>query len=245
MRAELDNNIARGLNIQTALRYTSSLLVITGDQTLADGMPMMLGFDPTNTGRNINLYTPAVVNNGAVYHKLLHFGTGTGQLTIKSPAAAILGVMNPGDSADLFYVNGGWLVFIDSGASAAPGNANKAIISVYTTLAGLVNTQVIAVAIPYNFTLTSVGFRVRTPATTAAKLATLTGQVNGVTVTGGVISLTSANATPTNTLVAGTAITAGGAGTAGQTVGVAVSAVTAFAEGDGCVEFGVTRANAA
>jgi hypothetical protein len=53
-----------------------------------------------------------------------------------------------------------------------------------------------------------------------------------------VVSLTSANCTPTGTLVAGTAITANnGTTTAGQTVEVAVSAVTAFVEGDGYVEF--------
>jgi hypothetical protein len=240
MRSTLDDNVARGLQIATALRYGVSLLTITGDQTLADGMPMALGFDPTNTGRNITLYTPTVVNAGIVYHKLFHFGTGTGQLTIKSPAAAILAVMDPGSSADCFYINGAWQIFIDLG-NAVTNNANKVIIPLYTTLIGLVNTQVLAVTIPWNFTLTSLGFRVRTPVTTGAKLATLTAQVNGTPVTGGVLSLTSAAATPTNTLVAGTAITALNTGTAGQNVGALVSAVTAFAEGDGYVEFGLTR----
>lgn len=240
MRTTLDDNVARGLSIATALRYGVSLLAITADQTLADGMPMALGFDPTNTGRNINLYTPAVANNGVVYHKLFHYGTGTGQLTIKSPGAVTLGVMDPGSSADIFYVNGAWMVFIDLGALGT-NNSNKVIIPLFTKLIDLVNTQIIAVTVPWNFTLTSLGFRVRTPATTAAKLATLTAQVNGVAVTGGVLSLTSANTTPTNTLVASTAITAGNTGTAGQNVGALISAVTAFAEGDGYIEFGLTR----
>lgn len=240
MRSDLDRNIARGLQIATALQYGAGLLAISADQTLTTDMPYLLGYDPANTTRALTLYTPTAP---MVVHRILHYGTGTGQLTIKSPAAATLATLDPGSMAECVYVNAsvGWLVFVDTGASAARGNAAKIIIPLYTKLADLVNTNVLAVAVPYNFILTSVGFRVRTPATTAAKLATLTAQVNGVAVTGGVISLTSANATPTNTLVAGTAITAGNTGTAAQTVGVAASAVTAFVEGDGYVEFGLTN----
>lgn len=103
---------------------------------------------------------------------------------------------------------------------------------------GLANSQTRKVAIPTGFVVTAVGVRVGTPVTTGAKAATLTTQINGVACTGGVVSMTSANMTPTGALVAGTAITAlNGTTTAGQTLEVAVSSVTAFVEGDGYVEF--------
>lgn len=94
-------------------------------------------------------------------------------------------------------------------------------------------------AIPYNFTLISTLFRVLKPATTAAKAVTLTPIIAATPVTGGVIALTSANATPANATVAGTAVTANNTGTAGQVLGVTASLVTAFAEGDGVIEFTV------
>jgi hypothetical protein len=100
---------------------------------------------------------------------------------------------------------------------------------------------VIAAAVPFDFTLNSVLVRDRVAVTTAAKAATLTAQVNGVSCTGGVISMTSAGQTPSGATQTGTAITALNTGTAGQTVGVLASAVTTFVEGDGYLEFNLTN----
>lgn len=133
----------------------------------------------------------------------------------------------------------------DSGggsANASTGvNANSAKI-VYSipldSMATLANSQVYKLAIPHAFTVLSVTFRATNPITTGAKAATLTGQVNGVAMTGGVIAVAGAYAT--GATQAGTAITAGNTGTAGQTVEVAVSAVTTFTEGSGFVEVVVT-----
>src|SRR4051812_8193944 len=119
------------------------------------------------------------------------------------------------------------------------------VVIIPLTLVSLVNAQVRKLLVPYAFVLSAVGFRVGSPATTAAKLATLTAQINGTAVTGGVVSLTSANCTPAGAAVAGTAITANNSTTtAGQTVEVAVSGVTAFVEGDGYVEFTVLPTSA-
>lgn len=113
-------------------------------------------------------------------------------------------------------------------------------ITIGVQLSTLANAQVRKIALPYAFTVTAAGFRVGNPATTAAKLATATTQINGTAVTGGVISLTSANATPAGTLVAGTAITGLNSTFApGSTLEVAISSVTAFVEGDGWFEFTV------
>lgn len=98
---------------------------------------------------------------------------------------------------------------------------------------------VFAKKIPYNFTLLSTAFRVLKAATTAAKAATLTPIIAATPVTGGVLALTSANMTPINNVVAGTAVTAGATGNAGDALGVTASAVTAFVEGDGVIEFTV------
>lgn len=112
-------------------------------------------------------------------------------------------------------------------------------------LTGLANAQVWKVAIPYNFVVTAALFRVGVAVTTGAKAATLTVQVNGVAVTGGVMALTSANCTPCGAAVAATAITAAnGSGAVGQTVEVAVSSVTAFVEGSGYVELTILPTSA-
>lgn len=119
------------------------------------------------------------------------------------------------------------------------------VVIIPMTLVSLVNAQVRKLLVPYAFVVTAAQFRVGSPATTAAKLATLTVQVNGVAVTGGVIALTSANCTPAGAAVASTAITANNATTVpNSTVEVAVSGVTAFVEGDGYVELTVLPTSA-
>lgn len=71
------------------------------------------------------------------------------------------------------------------------------------------------------------------PVTTAAKLATLNLEINATNVTGGLIALTSANATPQGKVIQGTPITALGTITRNDTLSIEASAVTAFAEGTG------------
>jgi hypothetical protein len=86
--------------------------------------------------------------------------------------------------------------------------------------------------------VTAAQVRVGKPADHGAKAATMTVQINGTAVTGGVITLTSANTATSGAAVASTAITAlNGTQTPNLTVEVAVSGVTAFVEGDGYVEF--------
>lgn len=114
-----------------------------------------------------------------------------------------------------------------------------------SSLAGLINAQVRKVALPFNFVVQSALCRADNPPTTAAKLATLTLQINGVAMTGGVMALTTANMTPAGTAVAATAITGANGSTAvGQTLEIAVSGVTAFVEGDAHVEVTVLPTSA-
>jgi hypothetical protein len=64
-------------------------------------------------------------------------------------------------------------------------------------------------------------------------LASLNLEINAVNLTGGVISLTSANCTPLGAVIAGTAITANNTFGATDTISVEASSVTAFVEGEG------------
>lgn len=237
MRDRLDENRIRKAVFETGNYYTAETLAISANVTLVEGGPAIVALDPGNSARNVVLYTPAAT---ALVQDLeiINISTGTGVLTVQqSDAATSMGTLSPGQRGWLYWNPklAAWQMYTGT-ALGKNTVASQQVQSLYTTLALLTNTDVIEQAIPFAFTLLSIGVRIKRPATTAAKAATLTAQVNGVSVTGGVVSLTSANATPTGALVAGTAITAGNTGTAGQTAGAVVSAVTAFLEGDGYLE---------
>ena len=241
MRSNIDSSRVRGAIQETAQLFLPETIAISADVTLAAGLPMVLAFDPASTGRNIILYTPTVTAL-AHKHEIFNISAGTGVLTIRDPANAnTLGLVQPGGKAEVYWnpKAAAWTVFSQLAGNATQSTASRQVLQQYTTLAGIANSQVLSMAVPFNFTLLSVGFRTKIVASTASKLATLTAQVNGVSVTGGVISLTTANQNTSGGLTAGTTITAGNAGTAGQTVGVLASAVTAFVEGDGYVEYTV------
>jgi hypothetical protein len=111
----------------------------------------------------------------------------------------------------------------------------KTTLTIPVDLASLINAQVIEVLPGFAGRILSAQFITAKPATTGAKAATLTASIAGVGVTGGAMALTSANQTPQGARLAATAITALNAFTAAQSVGVLVSAVTAFVEGQGAV----------
>lgn len=239
MRNRIEDSILRKPQFETDLRFSWEQLAIAANFTHADGGPGYLALDPASTGRNFLTYTPSVTGIARKY-EIFNISTGTGALTIKAKdGATTIGTLNPGEVGTLFWLPSAtdWKFKKSVFGDTASDVVAQSTISLYTKLADLANADVIAAKVPFNFKLVSIGLRVRHAATTAAKAATLTAQISAIACTGGVITLTSANATPSNTLVAGTNITALNVGTAGQTVEAAVSAVTAFAEGDGYVEF--------
>jgi hypothetical protein len=245
-RVNLENNRARGLVIESAMLFNSEVLAISAALTLVAGLPHAIMLDPASTGRTITLYTPAVTS--LVHrHELWNISTGTGVLTlVQVDGTTQVALVPPGQRVELYWNPKLllWQGYVqNSGQANNQSVAAQQTIQQYTTLAALANAQVMSLALPYAFKLVSVGFRTRVVASTAAKAATLTGQVNGVSVTGGVVSLTTANQNTSGGLTAGTSVTAGNTGTAGQTVGVVVSGVTAFVEGDGFVEYVVTNTN--
>jgi hypothetical protein len=126
------------------------------------------------------------------------------------------------------------------GTTIAADIATQLITISVAALSALANGQTLSIDPGFAGKLLAVNFRVgASPASTAAKAATLTAECNGVNVTGGVVSLTTAACSTAGAQVAGSAITAGNTFTAAQPIGVAVSGVTAFVEGGGQIELSV------
>lgn len=106
-------------------------------------------------------------------------------------------------------------------------------------LSAIADTNKFGVTVPFAFKLLSTAIKAQKPATTGSKGTTLTPEIAGTPTTGGVLTLTSLNQTPTNTTTAGTSVSAANVGTAGQVLAVLASSTTAFVEGYSSVEFTV------
>lgn len=85
----------------------------------------------------------------------------------------------------------------------------------------------------------SVSFVVTDPVTTGSKAADLNLEINTTNVTGGVVAITSATATPLGKVIAGTAVTAANVFDDNDTISVEAANVTAFSEGAGVLQIQV------
>ncbi len=108
-------------------------------------------------------------------------------------------------------------------------------ISIPVRLAGVTaNGDYITNYVPgYAFRVLGVDFAVTEAVTTASRRADFNLEIGTTNVTGGVVSVTSAAATPQGTVIAGTAVTAANVGTATDAISVESASVTAHAEGAG------------
>ncbi len=126
-----------------------------------------------------------------------------------------------------------------SGGTAAPttgvsSTLGAAVLTIPVTMSALANSQVYQVMPGFAGKLIGINFRTTVAITTGGKAATLQAQAAGVSVTGGVVTLSGAYTLGNG--VNGTAITAGTQTFAnGSTVGFTVSGVTTFSEGSGIV----------
>ena len=91
-------------------------------------------------------------------------------------------------------------------------------------------------------TIEYIQFAVTVAVTTAAKLASLNVEIETTDLTGGVVALTSANATPLGKVIAGSDITGNNTLTRASKISVEASAVTAFAEGAGVLSIRIRKA---
>jgi len=87
----------------------------------------------------------------------------------------------------------------------------------------------------FAFRILSLDWVQANPVTTASRLASLNAEIGTTDVTGGVIALTSALATPMGKIINGSAISGNNVGTATDKISIEASAVTAFAEGSGTI----------
>ena len=101
----------------------------------------------------------------------------------------------------------------------------------------LISAGAITQGVPFAFTVVSALWRTNKPATTASKGATVTLSTSAGAVTGGVMTLTSANQNTQGGTQAASAISGANAtAPAGGTIILTPSAVTTFVEGDGWCE---------
>ena len=85
----------------------------------------------------------------------------------------------------------------------------------------------------FNGRVKKVEFATTVPVTTAAKRADFNLEIGTTNLTGGVVSVTSAAATPLGAIIAGTAVTGANAFKSTDTISVEAASVTAHAEGAG------------
>jgi len=118
------------------------------------------------------------------------------------------------------------------------GTNTKSVLSFPVTLANITGTMDVVTNYIAGFagSITKFSFIVTTPVTTASKAATLNLEIGTTNLTGGVLSLTSANCTPLGAVVDATAITANNTFTSTDSISVEASSVTAFTEGAGVLE---------
>ena len=114
------------------------------------------------------------------------------------------------------------------------GQEEIVYVSSAVTLASIADGDVITTYTPgFAGRIIDWDFVTDVPVTTADKASTLNLEVGTTDVTGGTISLTSAACTPQGAIISGTAITAGGAFGASDTISVEASSTTTFIEGTG------------
>ena len=131
-----------------------------------------------------------------------------------------------------------------SGGTASPTTGVDSTAATQTflvpvTMASLANSQTFAIDPGFAGKVTGISYRNTAPVTTDSKAATIQANANGSGCTGGAISLVGKYAV--GAAQAGTAITAANTFTAAQTIGFAVSSVTAFSEGEGVIELTVAN----
>jgi hypothetical protein len=125
-------------------------------------------------------------------------------------------------------------------SAVAPG-VGQFFLPFYLALASVVNNTDLATAAPFTFKgrIIALDFITHAKVTTTAKAATLTPKIvksgTATAVTGGVLALTSALATPEGTVIQATPITALNSFNRGDGLTLSWTAVTAFSEGTGLI----------
>lgn len=203
--ADLDNTSASGTPTQTLALFD----VAAGDVVRCVGSRVLTAFsDTADSGQNsltLELGDGNDVNRFLVSQQLNENGT---EVMAKAGGGATLAQNNSG--------------------------AGISVISIPLILPSLATGDVLTEYTPgFPFEILGVDFRVTKAVSTASKAATLNLEIGTTNLTGGVVSLTSANCTPLGAAVAGTSVTAGNTGSSTDSISVEASSVTTFVEGEG------------
>jgi hypothetical protein len=119
--------------------------------------------------------------------------------------------------------------------------SDKATLAFPITLVDVTGSADVVTAYPLNFAGRITGFRFVTDhaVTTGGKTVAFNLEVNSTNLTGGIVTLTSATATPKGKIIEATTITANNGFNAGDTLSVEATVTVAFAEGTGTFEVDV------
>lgn len=204
-----------------------------------------------NTFGKIDTVLVAAVANAATFDVAYPAGTVQGSyqngLYKSANSYMIVNGNDRWDSSKFSVSFGASLITVtnSTGAALAAGSAISIqldlqdgnlieILSFPVTLASVSAADVVTnYPLGFDGTIESFAYLAGAPATTAAKLASFNLEINATDVTGGVIALTTALATPLGKITQSTPITALNAFTAADTLSIEASAVTAFVEGNG------------
>jgi hypothetical protein len=132
-----------------------------------------------------------------------------------------------------------------TGAGAAANNtleggAGRMVVPLRVNLVELTTGDLLTAYTPgFAGKVVSVAYAVATAATTTGKAATVTPKIGSTALSGGVLALTTTNASGKGTVVASTAISGANTFTNSDTLSITASAVTAFAEGAGWLLLGL------
>lgn len=115
-------------------------------------------------------------------------------------------------------------------------NAGRVIVPFWISLPTIADGDLITNYTPgFAGKVLSIDFITDVAVTTAAKTTALHCEIGAVATTGGVLTITSAAATPKGAEIAGTAITAANSFTAAETLSLVAASTTTFVEGTGWV----------
>jgi len=192
----------------------------------------------------INVLVTGISGNLVVF-SFQHYPTDSAAGTIAAGASVVVGGRLPltGTIPGQITDNTGGIASStlsgQTGIYTLPFFVNLADISAAATT--IINTYQIGHA----FQILSSWFVVEKAATTGGKAVTLTPSISGVAITGGVLSLTSANCTPQGHVINGTGITGLNAGSVTDTLSINSSANTVFIEGSGWIIFRIQNMDTA
>lgn len=124
-----------------------------------------------------------------------------------------------------------------------PGYLDVMYLDHYVSLAGITDADVLTDWTPgFAGVIEAIEFIVDVPVTTGSKTTAVHAEVGATATTGGVVTVTSAAATPLGAVIAGTAITAANTFAATDTLSLVAASTTQHAEGSGTFRLTVRAA---